>query len=666
MKKILLATALLAAYSSQAQTQTYTQVPVTGFNADIIANGSGTAMSSTNNDADGIMVFAAQNFVNPSNQTPGANTALPNSGLITSAVTTTPGLTFQLAPYTGNNVLRVAGNTSGTLTFTTPISATDLYVLLTPVNYSGTMPVTFTVNFTDATTQVFSGTTITYNWYASTGFAWGGTTRVHRTTDALDVQSIGPRIFQHKLTLSAANANKSIQSIVVNNGSAASTNNMIHVMAVTAVASASTLATDAGIVAITNPNSGCILTSQETITVTVKNFGTTPQSNIPVSYTLNSGSPVNEIMAGPIPANSTATYSFGATANFSTAGTYNLSARTNLPGDLAPANDVLTKTIILSAAPAAPTVAAGGSSTLCTGGTVSLTASSATTGVTYQWFKDGVAISNAVSASYIANAAGSYTVTALATGCAGPASAATVLTMNTPPIAPAVTASGPLAICVNNGSVVFTAASVAGATFTWFKNGTVIPGATAATYTATTPGSYTATATLNGCNGPASTAKVVTTQTTPSAPSITKSGVVLTSSSTSNNQWYLNGVLITGATTRTLTVTSNGAYTVVVTTNGCSSLPSAPMNITNLGLNNELNTINVSIFPNPSTGMFHLELPKGQAYELLVTDLTGKVILKQKTADDKSVLDLDKSAKGIYLLKVSGENGAAVRKLIIE
>src|SRR5688572_21741523 len=98
MKKLLLATALLAAFSAQAQT-TYTQVPVTGFNADIIANGAGTAMSSTNNDADGLMVFAAQNFVNPSNQTPGANTALPNSGLITSAVTTTPGLTFQLAPY---------------------------------------------------------------------------------------------------------------------------------------------------------------------------------------------------------------------------------------------------------------------------------------------------------------------------------------------------------------------------------------------------------------------------------------------------------------------------------------------------------------------------------------------------------------------------------------
>src|SRR5688572_23226062 len=665
MKKLLLATALLAAYSSQAQTPTYTQVPVTGFNADIIANGSGTAMSSTNNDADGLTVFAAQNFVNPSNQTPGANTALPNNGLITSAVTTTPGLTFQLAPYTGNNVLRVAGNTSGTLTFTTPISATDLYVLLTPVNYSGTMPVTFTVNFTDATSQVFSGTTITYNWYASSGFAWGGTTRVNRSTSALDVQSIGPRIFQHKLTLSTANASKSIQSIVVNNGSAASTNNMIHVMAVTAVASASTLATDAGIVAITNPNSGCILTSQETITVTVKNFGTTPQSNIPVSYTLNSGAPVNEIMAGPIPPNSTATYSFGARANFSTAGTYNLSARTSIIGDMAPANDVLAKTIILSAAPAAPTVAAGGSSSLCTGGTVTLTATSATTGVTYQWFKDGVAIANATSASYIANAAGSYTVTALATGCAGPASAATVLTMNTPPIAPAVTASGPLAICVNNGSVTFTAASVTGATFTWFKNGNIIAGATSATYTATTVGSYTASATLNGCNSPTSAAKVVTTQTTPAAPSISKAGLVLTSSSTANNQWYKDGVLIPGATNRTYPVTSNGSYTVIVTTNGCSSLPSAPMNITNLGVNDDLNKIAVSVFPNPSNGLFSLSLPKGKSYQLEVSDLSGKTVLKQTSASNAN-LNLKNQAKGIYLLKVTTEGSTAVRKLIVE
>lgn len=47
--------------------------------------------------------------------------------------------------------------------------------------------------------------------------------------------------------------------------------------------------------------------------------------------------------------------------------------------------------------------------------------------------------------------------------------------------------------------------------------------------------------------------------------------VVLTSSASSGNQWYLGGSLISGATGSTYTVTTAGNYTVVVTSNGCSS-----------------------------------------------------------------------------------------------
>src|SRR5688572_15886260 len=427
------------------------------------------------------------------------------------------------------------------------------------------------------------------------------------------------------------------------------------------------VANDVSVSALTSINSGCGLTNQETITITVVNYGTAPQSNIPVSYKIGAtGTPVPGTIAGPIAPGASTTYSFPTKADLSVLGTYTIEARTNLTGDALATNDLISKTVTLAAAPAAPTVAAGGSSSLCTGGTVTLTATSATTGVTYQWFKDGVAIANATSASYIANAAGSYTVTAPASGCAGPASAATVLTMNTPPIAPAVTASGPLAICVNNGSVTFTAASVTGATFTWFKNGNIIPGATSATYTATTVGSYTASATLNGCNSPTSAAKVVTTQTTPAAPSISKAGFVLTSSSTANNQWYKDAVLIPGATNRTYTATSNGCYTVVVTSNGCSSVASNAVCITNLSVNDDLNAIKVTISPNPSTGIFQVELPKGQAYEMEVTDLTGKVILSQKNAGAKTVVDLNGKAKGVYLLKLISEGKTATRKLVIE
>jgi hypothetical protein len=662
MKKTLL-TSFVAALALQASAQTYTPVTLTGFNADIIANGSGSATASTTHGVDNSdFAFVAQNFVNPTNQSPAAAGSLPNSGLITSAMTTTPGLPFQLASYTGNNALRLAAGTSGTLTFSTPGAANDVYVLLTPAAYSGTCPTTITVNFTDNTTQVFSGIVLN-NWFGSNAAAYSGTDRVNRVTNAIDVQTTGPKIFQQKLTLSAANTSKLIQSILVNNNSAVSTTNVLVVLAAT---TSTTFANDAGVTAVSGPNTGCVLTTLETINITVKNYGTTPQTNVPVSYKINTGTPVNEVIAGPIAAGATVTYPFTTKANLSAVGAYSIEARTSLVGDQAATNDITTRSITLSAAPAMPTVTAGGATTFCSGSTLTLTAASATTGVTYQWFKNGTAIASATNATYSANAAGNYTVVAAQNGCASAASAATALTVNNTPVAPTVTLTGLATFCTG-GSATLTAASTApGATFTWYNNGTAIAGATAATYTATTAGSYTAKATAGICTGPASTARAITVKALPATPTISKNGNVLTSSSTSSNQWYKNGTAITGATAATYTTTTNGAYTVVVTTNGCASTASNAVNVTTLGISADKNNLDVSVFPNPSTGLFNLTLPEGQAYQLIVTDLTGKVIQHETIGSKAARIDLSKEAKGVYMLKIVSENKIATRKLVIE
>jgi hypothetical protein len=237
--------------------------------------------------------------------------------------------------------------------------------------------------------------------------------------------------------------------------------------------------------------------------------------------------------------------------------------------------------------------------------------------------------------------------------------------MNSNPIAPAVTANGSLAIC-NGGSVVLTASSVPNATFTWFKNGTVIAGATSATYTASSAGSYTVAASVNGCGSPTSTASVVTIKTTPATPTISQSGAVLTSSSISGNQWYKNGVLISGQTNRTYTVTTNGAYTVVVTSNGCSSSASPAVNITTMGMEEILNELEVMVYPNPSNGRFNITLPEAKGYEITVTDLTGKVVQQLTVKDKTARLNMNKAAKGIYLLKIVGDDKTATRKLVVE
>lgn len=103
---------------------------------------------------------------------------------------------------------------------------------------------------------------------------------------------------------------------------------------------------DIAITAITSPTSGCGLTGQESICITVNNFGTAAQSNIPVSFTVNGGSPVNEIIAGPLASGASINYCFTAKTNMAAAGTYNIAVQSNLTGDGNTNNNSVTKAVV--------------------------------------------------------------------------------------------------------------------------------------------------------------------------------------------------------------------------------------------------------------------------------------------------------------------------------
>ena len=131
-----------------------------------------------------------------------------------------------------------------------------------------------------------------------------------------------------------------------------------------------------------------------------------------------------------------------------------------------------------------PTITASGPTTFCLGGSVVLTAS---TGASYKWMLNGNAISGATHASYTASDGGSYTVEVTnAQSCVLTSQATTVGVMAMP--TPVITASGATTFC-QGGSVVLTVSTAP--SYKWFNGGTAINGATNATYTANTSGSYT-------------------------------------------------------------------------------------------------------------------------------------------------------------------------------
>ena len=104
------------------------------------------------------------------------------------------------------------------------------------------------------------------------------------------------------------------------------------------------LSDDVGTLAITSPVSGYGL-GIETISITVKNFGFSSQSNFEVQYILDGASPVVETFTGTINSGEELNYNFNQTADFSAIGTYDLSARTSLTGDGDTSNDEISVVI---------------------------------------------------------------------------------------------------------------------------------------------------------------------------------------------------------------------------------------------------------------------------------------------------------------------------------
>ncbi|MBF9219609.1 T9SS type B sorting domain-containing protein [Hymenobacter ruricola] len=199
---------------ARAQT-TYVPVTVTGYTADVIAENTPVA-SYTNNTVDrGIPTvkwcFANSNFPGLS-----ASNALPASGTINSI--TTPGLTFQLAPFNVNNSLRIDGNnvaSPATLVLTNPQPCSEVMVLAAEGNGTTAADKIFRVNFTDGTSQTFNNV-IVPDWFNGTITpAINVGSRVSYVTNAIDFTPGNPRLYEVRLNLSVANYTKSVQSLTV-------------------------------------------------------------------------------------------------------------------------------------------------------------------------------------------------------------------------------------------------------------------------------------------------------------------------------------------------------------------------------------------------------------------------------------------------------------------
>ncbi len=282
-------------------------------------------------------------------------------------------------------------------------------------------------------------------------------------------------------------------------------------------------------------------------------------------------------------------------------------------------NAVVTPSVSIAASP---------STTICTGGSVTFTATPTNGGSTpaYQWQVNGTNVGGATNVTFTSSSLNNGdVVTVIMTSnapCPSPATATsnsitiTVVSSLTPSVN--IAASPSTTIC-SGTAVTFTATPTNGGTtptYQWQVNGTNVGGATSSTFTTSTLNNGDAVTVIMTSNDPCASPTTATSSTinitivsslTPSvsitavpAPPIC-SGQSVTFTATPTNggtsptyQWQINGTNVGGATSSTFTSSTlnNGdVVTVIMTSNDpCASPTTATSNAINI-------TVSASVTP---------------------------------------------------------------------
>ncbi len=341
------------------------------------------------------------------------------------------------------------------------------------------------------------------------------------------------------------------------------------------------------------------------------------------------------------------------------AGNYNVIAKNG-------AGCITTSSIItINAQPATP-AAPISSATLqptCSVTTGTITVSSDPTGLSFSI--DGSNYTNTTGV-FEGLTPGDYTITAKnAVGCISPASS--TIGINVQPATPSVNTPS-AALCV--GATMTVSPSTGG---TWVSStpGAATINSTTGLVTGVSVGTvtFTFTSTATGCSN---TTSSVTVSPLPGKPVITTSNILtdtptLTSSSNTGNQWFKDNVAITGATSKTLTVSASGSYTVQVTTNGCSSVFSDAVAIVITGIEQRIISNRSAIYPNPAKEVIQIDwsdFASDSGIEIKIYDQVGRLIITKVMTSSDNSLDVRSLEQGSYVFMARQNRTLLIQRFI--
>lgn len=302
----------------------------------------------------------------------------------------------------------------------------------------------------------------------------------------------------------------------------------------------------------------------------------------------------------------------------------------------------------------------------CVGGSAVFKAkSNSNAPVTYEWKKgtSTVSFSDSLVLNNVAlSDTGSYHCT-ITNQCGSVTSASATLSIGNP-----VAISGTLSdtsVCGGSSITFSVTTSGSSPSFEWLKNG--IPLATsqqlALSNVQPSDSGFYAVRVYNGCNSVVSNAAKLTVKEAATG-SISRSGdsLVLAINGTAGSfEWYVNGNLISGATTLKIPGTVSGDYHVRITSpNGCVyNTPTFTFVRTGISTQDAFTRLNV--YPNPASSELHVDyLPPHT--QLKMIDAQGKVVIQRMLNEPNTAIPVAHLSEGIYMIWLdSGTSSKTIR-----
>ncbi len=222
------------------------------------------------------------------------------------------------------------------------------------------------------------------------------------------------------------------------------------------------------------------------------------------------------------------------------------------------------------------------------------------------------------------------------------------------------TISGITTVCQGQNSVTYTVPSIANATsYVW----TLPSGVTGASTTNSIfadfggnaiSGNITVKGT-NSCGSGKVSILPIVVNVRPNTPTITLNELILQSDAPNGNQWYNQNGLINGAVNQKYTISADGDFYVVVSMSGCSSNPSNIIRVSLTGIDAVETDRTIKVHPNPISNEITIEKEgvNGKVrFDIL--NIIGQIVFKGDF-DDKTTIQTNKFAPGVYFIKI--ENG---------